>query len=170
MIPGAKGGATRLQIKEGKLALAYPTLPQLQCILMDLDENGCRGAIAFDEMDPGPANEWQKTLQPRRPIHIRLDVAPFLNDFELDGTVSKVWQGEGRTHVELTFHHVQPDVRAVLMQAVLALATDKVRQSQASRSTHSNIAAVPVPPAPPPSMIRPPSARASSPAAAKPAA
>jgi hypothetical protein len=150
----AKGTMNRLQIREGKLFLSYPTLPPLQCVLMDLDENGCKGSVLFDGIAPGPANEWQKTLAPRRPIHIKLDVAPFLHNFEVDGTVTKVWESAGQSLVELSFHQVSPDAHATLVQAVLALATDKVRQSQTlSRTTGTSVS---VPPAPPPSMARPP--------------
>jgi hypothetical protein len=130
---------------------------------MDMDENGCRGAV---ELNSGTA-EWQKALQPRRPIHIKLDVAPFLKNFELDGVVNRAWEVEGQTHVELSFNQLHPESRKTLSQALFSMATDKVRQSQtriggtsstlpavspptAAPAPANANAKVSVPPAPPP--------------------
>jgi hypothetical protein len=150
--------ASRLQIRQGTLVLSFPMLPPLSGLLMDLSELGCRGALALDQLEPAVAAEWQKTLSPKRPMHIRLDVPPYLQEFEIDGAVVVVDSNGARPEVDFAFHHTTPANRNILAQAVLTLATERVRQAGVQRSiaagaahlsSASGVRPVPiVPPAP----------------------
>ncbi len=149
--------AGRLQIRQGTLVLSFPMLPPISGTLVDLNEQGCRGAFALHELAPAMLADWQKALAPNRPLHLRLEAPPYLADFEIDGLVSTVTTAGGRTEVDLKFHHTAPAHRNILMQAVMTLATERVRQAGAQRLSAAQLPAgarpnpMSVPPPPPPS-------------------
>ena len=139
------GPASRLQIREGRLALAYPTFHPITGALLELNEQSCRGVLSFHGLAVEAVNEWKKLLIPKRPIHIRLDVPPYLQDLEIDGTISVANACTEGVDVDVQFHQMTTSNRNVLAQAILTLATERVRYAAAHRAAE----APPSPPLPP---------------------
>ena len=163
MASPTKIAASRLQIRQGTLILSFPMLPPLTGMLLDLSELGCRGSLALDQLEPAAAAEWQKTLTPKRPMHIQLDVPPYLQQFEIDGVIvaADSNSNSGKPEVDFAFHATAPANRNILAQAVLTLATERVRQAGVQRSVAAGAAqlsslsqaaraAAPAPGSPPP--------------------
>ena len=164
------GPASRLQIRQGTLVLAYPTFTPLSGTLLELNEQSCRGTFTFEGIAPEVEREWKNILQPKRPLHIRIDVPPYLQDFELDGTISTVHPKTGSFDIDLSFHQVGATNLNILSQAILTLATERVRYAAAYRTGNTNmlapdvpagaesglVPAAPAPPAPAPLVPPPP--------------
>ncbi len=137
MTISARSGS-RYQIKQGNLCLCYPLLPDLGCLLLEVDDQGCRGSVPFQYLPEDVRTSWRRILAPKRPLHIKIEIPPWLMSFEVDGLVMDISDSPSHTEIEMTFNHLTPAQSSALKDAVLAMATQKIRNAHA-----------PVPPPPP---------------------
>src|SRR5579862_6388578 len=116
---------SRLQIHEGRLALLYPTYHPVTGALLELNEQSCRGVLSFHGLNVDAIAAWKKLLLPKRPIHVRLDIEPFLHNFEIDATISIANPCTEGIDLDLHFHQMTQTHHDVLAQTMLALATER---------------------------------------------
>jgi c-di-GMP-binding flagellar brake protein YcgR len=117
-----------LKVKQGRLFLCYPTLPDLGCLLQAISETGCRGMVMFKHLAPEASAAWKKILAPLRPIGIKMDLPPWLDNFEADVLIVEAQHASEQTEIELAFKQLAPESRKLLQQSVLAIAMKKVRK------------------------------------------
>ncbi|HYF48997.1 MAG TPA: PilZ domain-containing protein [Planctomycetota bacterium] len=117
----------RFQVRQGKMSLILPQLPELGCLVTELDENGCHGRILFQYVPIETATAWRRALNERRAFHVSLDVPPFLNGFQAAVQVASLVELSTHTELDLSFEGLGPTERTLLQQSMLALATQKVR-------------------------------------------
>lgn len=125
----AAQGASRLLVSQGKLLLVYPTLQDLGCLLLELDEKGCRCSVSFQNLDTDMQASWKNILTPQRQVHVKVEVLPWLVNFETEGSITNISDLPSHSEIDLFFSHIPPSELEILQRAVLSMATQKVRHS-----------------------------------------
>jgi hypothetical protein len=130
----SQGSKSRLSVRQGKMTLSSPALPELGCLVASLDETGCTGQIFFEYISIEVANAWRNFLEANKdntsnqPLRVSIDIPPFLNQFEVAVQVVNMSGNPNQLEINLNFHALSSLEKAVLHEAVLALATNKIRK------------------------------------------
>jgi hypothetical protein len=122
-----KGQSRRFQVKQGKLSLSHPPLADLGCLVMELDDNGCRGSVLFQYVPADAAAAWRKVLVVNQPIHINIDIPPWLQSFSADALITYVFEVATHLEIELSFSCIDANQRMWLQNALVAIAKQKIR-------------------------------------------
>jgi hypothetical protein len=122
--------SVRLKTDKGMVLLRYGGVPSLACQLQNISEGGCRCVAPLGSLDANTANSWRRILQPTRPVSVEITAPPHLNYFPVDAEVRGLAPAsDGHLELGLRFRNMVPNQQAVIQQAVLAVASDKVRNT-----------------------------------------
>src|SRR3569623_152869 len=98
--------ASRFQIRQGKMTLSLPPLPDLGCLVTELDENGCRGRVLFQYVPLETATSWRRALNSRQGFHVLLDIPPVLFGFQVAVKILACTELSGHTELEMSFEGI----------------------------------------------------------------
>jgi hypothetical protein len=100
----------------GTLILSYPQLDDLECLLMQVDENGCCGRISFQRIPAEHAVAWKRLLLPNLQLNMTVDVPEKIR-FESHGMVERA--KEFYIYCDYYFHFsLEPKQRSAIQQAL----------------------------------------------------
>jgi hypothetical protein len=122
-----KNQSRRFQVKHGKLSLSHPSLPDLGCLVQELDDNGCRGSVLFQYVPEDIATAWRRLLATGQVVRVNIDIQPWLQNFSAQGMLTSVVEAPAQLEIELAFHDLSAEQKNWLQTALVAIATQKIR-------------------------------------------
>ena len=93
--------------------MSHAALPDLGCLLLSLDDGGCRGSVLFQYVPADVAARWKEILRPGSPVRIKIEHIPRRGTLMNDGIVAEVREEPMGTEIALLFREaVQPPAPA----------------------------------------------------------
>ena len=106
-----------LQFIQGRLSLTHANVPELGCLLLEVNEKTCRGSVMFQYLEAHLASAWKPILVPNRLVHVKIEAPPNMNHFEADALLLDVLQQPAHLELTLEFHKPTPAQRLRLKHA-----------------------------------------------------
>jgi c-di-GMP-binding flagellar brake protein YcgR len=116
----------RADTADGSVCLRRAGAPALTCRLLDLSEAGCRCLVPATG-----AEAWESFLKTGAALEAEITFEPYLRATKVAAEVrSRIPEEGGGFHLGLFFRDLPPEKRNTLSQAMLAIASEKIRISR----------------------------------------
>ena len=120
--------SVKLGVEKGIVFLRAPGVPSLACSLTDLSQHGCNCTVCLSSLREETAADWKQRLTVGSRLGMDISAPPHLPGLHVESVVRHAFPDEENTmRLDLRFQEVEAQEACLLRQALLALATQKLR-------------------------------------------